>query len=297
MQKYIQVSSRPLAYQENMLTGKILSRRIAFGVGAASLDLQTALYGEPGNFSSLTALELPVNFVEYFPAGMRKKLFERYTYLQTGSLAPLALMENILDEPRFQEEFIKNLESLLEETLSQGVQKVFLDFPMELILGEGKNPEAVAFLKKILKTLYPVLLRGEGELFLPCRIPALPGGGSPGEFSAFLASNMMSHIKASLQIHPHEIPRDEMDMEKLLGPLALDTGSVAFRYDGENGHMLVKAHLAPFLQYLLARGYRGGCFVIPFSNDNRLFSAEVERFASLASAFLELDKKAAPFHH
>lgn len=283
---YIKTADRPLAYQENMLTGRHVAEKIFFGVGAASLELQTALYEELDHDPYFTALELPANFSDFFSVGMRRKLFERYSFLQTGSLAPLSLLENMIEEKRLQEEFIKGLQNLLEGILQHNVKKVFLNFPMELILGEGKNPDALLFLEKILKALFPVLLRGKGELLLPYRIPALPAGPAPCEFAAFIGKNRMSNIKASLQIHPHEIPREGMDMELLLGTLALDTGSISFRYDAENGHMLVKGHMAPFLQYLLARGYKGGCFVIPLSNGNRLAPGEIDRFSLHAASFL-----------
>ena len=283
MSEYIQTAKRPLSYQENMLTGKELAGRIFFGAGAAALDLPLALYEELELCEIFTALEVPGNFSDFFTLRMRQKVFERFPFLQAGSPAPGELMRNIASQVRYQDEFIRNISSLLETILSGGIKSVFLDFPMEIAIGAGKTPEGASFLKKILKNLFPVLVRNKGRLLLPCRIPALPGGPSAEEFSSFLRETLMGHISAALQIHPHEIPRDGMDMEKLLGPLALDTGSIAFRYDAENGHLLVKGHLAPFLQYLLARGYRGGCFVIPFSNGNRLAVTEFERFAHLAS--------------
>lgn len=283
MREYIQTAMRPLAYQENMLTGKELARRISFGAGAATLDLPQALYEELEACDIFTALEVPGNFSDFFTLRMRQKVLERFPFLQAGSPASGELMRNIASQVRYQEEFIRNICSLLENIFANGIKRVLLDFPMEIAIGAGKTPEGASFLKKILKNLFPVLVRNRGLLLLPCRIPALPGGPSPEEFSFFLRESVMSNISAALQIHPHEIPRDGMDMEKLLGSLALDTGSIAFRYDAENGHLLVKGHLAPFLQYLLARGYRGGCFVIPFSNGNRLAVTEFERFAHLAA--------------
>ncbi|MBO4305341.1 MAG: hypothetical protein J6A21_12220, partial [Lentisphaeria bacterium] len=97
---------------------------------------------------------------------------------------------------------------------------------------------------------------------------------------AFLRECMCPHVKLSLTVHPHELPRDA-DLFALAGLLGFDAGSLVFDYDADKGETLVRGHVFPWVEYLCSYGFRGAVLVSPRSRDGRFAMTEGMRFSGI----------------
>ena len=238
-------------------------------VNAASFGMAVSPLGSassvplpfPEYLSKFDAIEIPVEILEL--KGASKHLagaINGFQYFHAGSVIDPGVAKNL---PRASEslyqEFADYAGKIFPFLAEKGIRTVSFDPGMNAVLND---PSASAAVMRLLKMIEPAALCNDIRLLLPFSLPCLEKE-TPDDMVRFLRSAMIPGLKVRLDIHPHTIPRDAMDPEKLAGTLLLEVKSLLIRYDAGAGNFPVAEHILPWVKKLYSYGMHGPFFSAP----------------------------------
>lgn len=250
----------------------------------AKLGLSVA-WSSLDSHSIVEALELPGLDAAGIPAEALsdtalKKLRNKRPSLElhAGRIIDQSVSQNILYAPqKMREAFSSQVSKLLESAGKRGFASASLDLGLDGSLGDKQLRESAIAL---LKSLGPALLKCGVKLALPCRAPSLVGDSYPAELAEFIADCMTPNIKASLEIHPHDLHPGFKPSELIRG-LEFDIATATLMFSSDAGNRLVKAHIEPWAALLSSYGFKGPYLLCPKSGERSRLPAECAALAGL----------------
>lgn len=244
---------------------------ISFGVAFAECGLEGRQVAELLEIPGYDAAQLPADALDSKPVRESLKTLPLKS-LHLGMLMDKAVSRNIATAPQgMRRGFHEQAGRILEKAAEAGISTASLDLSLETALGDlGLRDAALA----TARGLAPAMQRTGIAITLPFRIPQF---ASPNSLSmaSFLRDGMLPGLKARLDIHPHELPKQCKPKELLKG-LEFETRSVLFIYDADSGNRLVKGHIAPWVEILASAGFKGPFLLCPQTKSLQRLSSEID---------------------
>ena len=262
-----------------------------FGISCVSSSLPVATLLEIGDQEGFSAMELLETQLDALNIQQRNKVMEYFPLITGGGLVSPSFASTLLHcDKKMMEDFVCNVEKVFQKFSLWNVKKVTFDLPLDEMLERGDREEEENLLL-LLKKLYPVLVRLNMYILLPCRIRSSFTGKLREKVSNFLRRCMSPSVKLHLQFYPHELDKNT-DLASLCAYLGFDTKNVTISYNADKGETLVKGHLYPILEYLCHYSYRGSILLSPLSRDDSFAMNEASKYA----AFLKEISKNSPLN-
>lgn len=166
-----------------------------------------------------------------------------------NDLLPTALTREIaMQDQRIQENFLTEFSFLLDRAKNAEASGIIVDFEFESCFSDTVRGAAT---NSLLKRLSADLLRTECRLLLPIRFPFNPEvKGSSEKYLNCLRKLMSPQLGFVLNVYPHELAGQELDLQKLLHWIRFDTDLIRFVYEPETGNRLVPRLLKPWLKLI-----------------------------------------------
>ena len=250
--------------------GMICGRWLYPGMRFTHTAFAGAELAELLNCEDFSGMEIGFTQLESLSIFQRNEFTEKILFPSVGEIFSRSLKDTVF----FSTE--KLIHAFTEETISvcrklgaMKIKNIVLDLPVaEILVSGGKEKE---FLKRFYRQLLPVLMQFDQYILLPLRIPARENCMDTAGVSMFLRECMNPRIKFLLDIHPHELDR-ETSVEEYALQTAFDAKSIVFHYSRDKGEVLVKAHLTPWVEYLVRHGFNGSFLASP--DGREIFSGE-----------------------
>jgi hypothetical protein len=227
----------------------------------------------------LDALAIPS---EALPNATLKSYLEKRpeAQLHAGRIIDQAVSQNILYAPKgMRDSFSRQVASLLAAAEERGFSSASLDLGLESALDDAHlRSSAIA----MIRSLAPILLKGELKLLLPCRAPSLGKASYPALLADFIKDCMTPRVKMSLELHPHELLPDFQPSAHVRGA-EFDIALATLMFNADAGNRLVKAHIEPWISYLAPYGFKGPFLLCPKSGERSRLPTECEALARLIS--------------
>jgi len=259
-------------------SASLAKAKLGFSLSWSGMD--AAALSESFSLPGIDALELPL---ETIPQKRMDKLYATHPELRLhgGRLIDKSISQNLTMAPlKMQRSFAGQAVKIIERAKANGFSTVSLDLGLESALGD---PELRQKALELIRLLAPALLKSNLVLELPCRVPSLVAPGWPAQLALFIKDCMVPGVKASLEVHPHELQPD-FQPQALIRGLEFDVSSVILMYNVDSGNRIVKAHLEPWAALLARFGFYGPYLLCPKSNDRSRLPAECVSLANLLSS-------------
>ena len=231
------------------------------------------------NVGDFSAVEISFDQLESLGIFQRNEFVQNFSFASVGEIFSRALKDTVF----FSAE--KTIHAFTEETVSickklggMKIKYIVLDLPVAEILASCGREKVL--LKRFYNKLLPVLMQFDQYILLPLRIPGRENSMDTADISMFLRECMNPRIKFLLDIYPHELDR-EKTVEEYALQAAFDAVSIVFHYNRDKGETLVKAHLIPWVEYLVRHGFKGSFLASPAGRENYFSPEECSLFAAL----------------
>ena len=238
------------------------------------------------NCEDFSGMEIAFTQLISLNSFQRNEFTEKISFLSVGEIFSSSLKDTVFFSTEklihaFTEETISICKKLGEMT----IKNIVLDLPVAEILASGGKEKDL--LKRFYRQILPTLLQYDQYILLPVRIPGRENCMDIAGISMFLRECMNPRVKFLLDIYPHELDR-ETAVEEYALQTAFDARSIVFHYSKDKGETLVKAHLLPWVEYLVRHGFNGSFLASPVSRETFFSAGECAHFSSLVQ---EIGKK------
>ncbi len=257
-----------------------IATRATFGMALAASGVPVGkIVDWLDTLKGFEALELPVEILERKEASkLLAGAINGFQSLHIGSVIDREVARNLpYASESLYDEFAAYTEKIVSLLASIGIETATFDPGMNSVLTDSRT---LASTMRLLKLIAPVLERTGMTLLLPFSLPCR-GRETAAALNAFLRASMIPNLKVRLDIHPHEIPRERTDPDRLAGPLLLEVRSVLFRYDADAGNLLIPEHVSPWMERLAPLGFHGPFLAAPVSSGAGRLLLEADAWSAL----------------